>query len=142
MLQRGRKPAAARAIAEQFPRPWEDENDVMDKTTTGPPPPEHLSPAMKEWWAEVTAKHRLEAHREKLLQAACEAWDLMSRARECVAQHGLTFPGKDGEPRPRPEVAQARDARIAFVRIVKELDLDPPPKRDPGGYGWVPEHLR
>jgi phage terminase small subunit len=104
MLQRGRKPAAARAIAEQSP-PWEDRNDAMDKPTTGSSSaPEHLSPVMKEWWAEVVAKHKLEAHHVKLLQAACEAWDLMTLARECVAQHGLTFLGKDGEPRPRPEV--------------------------------------
>jgi phage terminase small subunit len=62
----------------------------------------------------------------------------MVEAREAVAAHGLTFEGKDG-PRPRPEVAIERDARIAFARIVRELGTPPP---EPNEIGWTPPKRR
>ena len=82
---------------------------------------------MREWWGGGdTAEQDLESPRLYLLQAvAAEAWDRITGARQAVAQLGFGFQGKDG-PRPRPEVAIERDARIAFGRIIKELGLDPP----------------
>ena len=110
----------------------------------GPEPvPAHLSEQMREWWQAVTAEQDLDSPRLYLLQAAAEAWDRITGARQAVAQLGLTFEGKDG-PRPRPEVAIERDARIAFVRIIKELGLDPPKpdRRLTGGIGWIPPENR
>jgi P27 family predicted phage terminase small subunit len=103
------------------------------------PAPAHLSEQMREWWQAVTAQWDLDSPRLHLLQAACEAWDRMTGARQAVARLGLTFEGKDG-PRPRPEIAVERDARIAFVRIIKELGLEPPKpdRRLTGGLGWIP----
>jgi P27 family predicted phage terminase small subunit len=130
MVQRGRKSAASFAtlpvIEPEPPR-------------NGPPPaPDHLSPEMKAWWESVTAERGLAHHHLRLLEAACGAWDRMVEAREAVAAHGLTFEGKDG-PRPRPEVAIERDARIAFARIVRELGTPPP---EPNEIGWTPPKRR
>jgi phage terminase small subunit len=83
---------------------------------------------MQAWWTSVAAEFELDRHRLHLLEAACGAWDRMEQARQAVAVHGLTFEGKDG-PRPRPEVAIERDARIAFARLLRDLDLPPPPQR-------------
>jgi phage terminase small subunit len=131
MLQRGRKSAA----------------NLATLPVTGPKPapiravpvPDHLSPAMQDWWTAVTMEHELDAHRLHLLQAAAEAWDTKEAARKALAKHGLTFNGKDG-PRPRPECGILRDSRIAFARLVRELNLDPPPDRPGryGGNGWIP----
>jgi phage terminase small subunit len=95
---------------------------------------------MKGWWGSVVEDHDLDSHHFRLLEAACNAWDRMELARRAVATHGMTFEGKDG-PRPRPEVAIERDARIAFARIVRDLGLDPPEADQafPGGFGWVPK---
>jgi phage terminase small subunit len=67
----------------------------------------------------------------------------MAQAREAVAKHGLTYESRDG-PRPRPEVAIERDARIAFARLMRELGLDPPPpdKRFMQGFGVTLEQLK
>ena len=37
---------------------------------------------------------------------------------------GLTFEDPHGCPKTRPEVAIERDSRLAFARLVRELDLD------------------
>jgi terminase small subunit-like protein len=87
----------------------------------------------------VTAEFELDSHRLHLLEAAAGAWDRMVEARQILARTGLTFEGKDG-PRTRPEVAIERDSRLAFARLVRELNLDPPPDKPGryGGIGWIP----
>jgi hypothetical protein len=89
-------------------------------------PPGHLSDAIKAWWRQVVTEYDLEAHELLVLQAAAEAWDRCEEARLAIAEHGLTYEGPHG-PRPRPEVAIERDARIAFARLVRELNLELPP---------------
>jgi phage terminase small subunit len=94
------------------------------RNSTEPPP--HLSQAMQGWWRQVVAEYDLEAHQLHLLEQACNAWDRCEEARLAIAEHGLTYEGPHG-PRPRPEVVIERDARIAFARLVRELNLELPP---------------
>ena len=129
MLQRGRKSAASLA--------------TLPVTAPEPPrtlhsAPDHLSPAMKAWWNSIVAEIDLEPHRLRVLEAACGAWDRMVEARKAVAEHGLTYSSKDGDPRPRPEVAIERDARIAFARLVRDLGLDTPIPQPRNEIGWQP----
>jgi phage terminase small subunit len=106
-------------------------------TPLGESAPGHLAPAMRDWWTSVVSEVDLEPHRLRVLEAACGAWDRMVQAREAVAIHGMTFEGKDG-PRPRPEVAIERDARIAFARLVRDLGLDTPVPQPRNEIGWQP----
>jgi P27 family predicted phage terminase small subunit len=136
MRQRGRKSAASLEI----PTP---RLVVPDPPRTElPPPPEHLSPAMQDWWNSVAAEIDLEPHRLRLLQLACEAWDRCHEAREALAEHGLTYLSRDGDPRPRPEVVIERDARAAFARLVCALNLDAPIPQPPNAIGWRPPPRR
>ena len=90
-----------------------------------PTPPDHLSAAAQSWWRSVIRDYALEPHHVHLLQAACEAWDRMQQARQALADHGgLTFTDERGVIRAHPAVAMERDARVAFARLVRELDLD------------------
>jgi P27 family predicted phage terminase small subunit len=90
-----------------------------------PAPPDHLSPDAVEWWEQVIRDFELEPHHLRLLRAACEASDRMTQAREALAKHGaLTFTDERGVIRAHPCVAMERDARTAFARLVRELDLD------------------
>jgi P27 family predicted phage terminase small subunit len=99
----------------------------MSRPNRLPPPPDHLQPETKRWWNNVLSTYVLEEHHRRLLQAACEAWDSMQTARAAIAVHGMTFVDRFGAPRTRPEVAIERDARLAFARLVRELDLDVEP---------------
>lgn len=86
--------------------------------------PQHLRETTRRWYRHVAEHYELEPHHHRLLQLAAEAWDRAEQAREALAEHGLVFTDRFGCPRSRPEIAVERDCRIAFARLVRELDLD------------------
>jgi hypothetical protein len=57
----------------------------------------------------------------------------MEQPRKEVTKEGLTYLNEKGEPRPRPEVAIERDARIRAAGARSRLD--PSPEKRIGGYG-------
>ncbi|MBI5618784.1 MAG: P27 family phage terminase small subunit [Gammaproteobacteria bacterium] len=93
--------------------------------------PKHLQPATRKWWESVVAEFDLEDHHVRLLTQAAQAWDRAEQAREALAVHGMTYDDRFGAPKARPEVAIERDSRIAFARLLRELDLDGGPEPDP-----------
>jgi P27 family predicted phage terminase small subunit len=114
----------------------------MDPKTMKPvslKPPAHLSKSTKVWWRSVIIDYALEPHHLRLLQAACEAWDRLQQARELLARDGLVVEGREGGMRPHPAAAIERDSRIAFARLVRELDLDTEP---PSSARTAPPALR
>jgi len=92
-----------------------------------PRPPSHLAPPTKIWWSSVARDYQLEPHHFRLLTLAAEAWDRHCEAREALAADGLTFRDDRGNVRQHPLVAVEKDSRIAFARLVRELDLDVEP---------------
>lgn len=104
-----------------------------------PAPPEHLSATMQAWWREAVAEYDFDAHHLLLLEAAADAWDTMVNARDTARREGLTVQGANG-PKPHPVVAIERDARLAFARLIRELDLDCEPPREQ--HGWRPPAIR
>ena len=87
-------------------------------------PPAHLSESTREWYLHVIGEYELEEHHLRLLTLAGEAWDRCQQAREVIDKEGLTYLDRFEAPRTRPEIGVERDSRLAFVRIVRELDLD------------------
>ena len=86
--------------------------------------PSHLQPATAAWWRHVVTEFALEQHHERLLTLACEAWDQAVAAREELAKAGTYYKDRFEQPKAHPAVAVERDARIAFARLVRELDLE------------------
>ena len=84
----------------------------------------------------MCAAYELESHHLRLLTLAGESWDRCVAAREAIAELGLTYNDRYGCPHARPEVAVERDSRLAFARLLRELDLDisppAPASRPPG----------
>ncbi len=68
--------------------------------------------------------YELEPHHIRLLTLAAESWDRCEQSREILADEGLTFEDRFGQPKSRPEVAVERDSRLAFARLIRELALD------------------
>src|SRR5262245_56698352 len=86
--------------------------------------PEHLKEPTQRWWLSVVKEWELDEHHIRLLTLAGEAWDRCEQARLVLNEQGLTYLDRFGQPTARPEVAIERDSRIAFARLVREIDLD------------------
>lgn len=86
--------------------------------------PRHLKPQTAKWWAAVVKDWNLEDHHIKLLTLAAESWDRVCAARKVLDKEGMTFIDRWDQPKARPEIAIERDSRIAFARLIRELDLD------------------
>ena len=85
--------------------------------------PDWLRPETAAWWLDVVSSYDLEAHHVRLLSLAAEAWDRSSEAREVIARDGIVITTQSGV-RAHPAVSIERDARLAFARLLRELDLD------------------
>jgi len=97
---------------------------LNNSASARPKPPRHLRLATRKWFANVVETYALEPHHLKLLTLACEALDRAEQAREALAKHGTTYTDRWGCPRNRPEIAIERDSRLAYARLLRELDLD------------------
>ena len=96
----------------------------MKRTADKARAPSHLRPETRRWFEHVTDEFALEQHHVRLLTLAGEAWDRCVQAREALDKLGLTVEDRFGFPRPRLEIAVERDSRLAFARLVRELDRD------------------
>ena len=94
--------------------------------------PKHLKPATRTWFDQICREYQLESQHLRILQIAAEAWDSYEAARDAIAENGMTFVNlKHGDVKPRPEVAIMQNSRIAFLRAVRELNLDVAPPETP-----------
>ena len=95
--------------------------------------PDHLAPETAAWWLSVHEDYELQQHHVRLLTLAAESFDRCQQAREAIAAEGMTIRTGDGGLKAHPCIAIERDARLAFARLVRELDLDvePPTERRP-----------
>jgi len=104
--------------------------------------PAWLRPESKKWFLSVLDDYDLEESEIKILTLACEAFDRATQAREAITEHGIYFTDRFGSPRKHPAVSVEESARIAFARLVRELDISdsvptesrPPNLRSNKGY--------
>jgi phage terminase small subunit len=86
--------------------------------------PRHLRPDTRRWWSSVVNDWELEEHHVRLLTLAAVAWDRGDQARMEIERDGLTVATRDGGRKRHPAVAIESESRIAFARLIRELDLD------------------
>ena len=98
--------------------------DLRPISPRGPNPPAHLSEDAAGWWRVVNRDYALEGHHLKLLQSAAESWDRSQEARGILDREGVVVLDRFGQPKVHPAVSVERDARMAFIRAVRTLDLD------------------
>ncbi len=88
--------------------------------------PKHVSPTMRRWMNRVMDEWEIDRAGFKVLLVAAESWDRLQAARKVLTEKGISYVDRFGAPKARPEVAVERDARIAFLRALRELNLEAP----------------
>ena len=96
----------------------------MRNSPKKPRAPKHLKPGTQRWWRAVVTDWQLEEHHIRLLTRAAETWDRGEQARELVDREGLTVQTREGGSKLHPAVRVESDCRLAFARLIRELDLD------------------
>ncbi|TIO04099.1 P27 family phage terminase small subunit [Mesorhizobium sp.] len=86
--------------------------------------PAHLEAATRKWVAGIIADFDLESYHFKILVKAAEAHDRGEEARKILKADGIVITDRFGTKKAHPAVAIERDARVAFMRGVRELGLD------------------
>jgi len=94
------------------------------KASDTPTAPAYLEPGTRAWWQSVADRWQLEQHHIRLLTLAAESWDRGQQAREQILRDGPTTGTKEGGLRCHPSVKIESDCRLAFARLIRELDLD------------------
>lgn len=85
--------------------------------------PKYLSNHMRLWVKSILDRFIVEPEDFAVLVLAASAWDDAEKARSVLAKKGTTFLDRFNSPRSRPEIAQLRDARLAFARLMSQLGL-------------------
>lgn len=78
----------------------------------------------RRWWEDTANRWELEPHHIRLLTMAAQTWDRWQQARLVIAEKGLTTSTRDGGEKLHPAVRVEADSRLAFARLIRELDLD------------------
>jgi len=101
---------------------------MIRKAPQQPPrPPSHLSSKTKKFWTWAVTTYELDPHHLMILGRLCEASDRCDEAREVLKRDGIVVKDRFGRSLPHPAVQIERDARVAVMRCVRELDLDATP---------------
>jgi len=91
-----------------------------------PDPPDHLSEPMQEFYGSVLHGYDLTEGAVELLRRGCELWDLGELARLQVLKDGPVVQDRFGQDREHPAAKTFRDCTALFMRILRELQLEPP----------------
>lgn len=103
-----------------------------------PRAPKALADAGRALWRDVVADYELTAHELRLLEAVCATADAIDALDAVVADEGVTATGSKGQTVAHPAVAEARQQRLAFGRLLAQLALPDPE----GGKVKSPMQLR
>ena len=96
--------------------------------------PKHLKAGTKTWVKKILGDYELESHHVKILFTAAETWDRITQARERIEKEGAYFTDRWLCPKSHPALADERNGRVIFARLIRELNLseENPDARPPG----------
>jgi len=99
--------------------------------------PKGLKATGKRFWEQVTSEFELEeSHDLERLKMACKCLDDLAEAEQRVNKDGMFITNRYGNTVEHPGVKIAKDMRLLFIKIIRELALDiqVPDSRPPRQY--------
>jgi hypothetical protein len=108
----------------------------------GAKPLPHLSEAAATWLRSIEAGWELDIHDRALAHMAAEAKDRAESARVILERDGVIVTDRFAQPKAHPAVRIEAEARAAFARLIRQLDLDADPTPPPPRNQWRPKRSR
>lgn len=93
--------------------------------------PAHLAAETRRWVGQIIEDFELESFHFRTLIKAAEAHDRGEEARKILKADGIIITDRFGTKKAHPAVAIERDARVAWMRAIRELALDVEPPEAP-----------
>src|SRR5829696_4335496 len=92
--------------------------------TTKPRPPTDLDERGRAFWRAVHNVYSDMSPSElALLEAACRTLDAIDQLERQIAKDGTMISGASGQPVLHPALAEARQQRLAYARLLDQLGL-------------------
>ena len=110
----------------------------LHRANPPPKPPKAISAEARRWWREIQGEYNIrDAAGLLLLQTAAEQFGRMRLEEVVIEREGSVVKDRFGQPKQHPAVLNAREARSAMLKCLRDLNLDLEPLRDrvgrPGG---------
>ena len=86
--------------------------------------PKHLSAASAAWFREVSGSYEMGGDHLRVLQLACESWDMAQEARAILAVEGIVITAATGATKSHPAIPILNSAADRFLKCVTALGLD------------------
>jgi len=94
--------------------------------------PTHLRTTTKKWYKQIIQEYELESHHLSILTMVAEVWDRIQEAKEVIEKEGAYYEDRFGQPKAHPALAEERNNRVVFARLIRELALDIEQPRETG----------
>jgi hypothetical protein len=86
--------------------------------------PGHLSRKAREWVEVILKDYDLEPHQVEILIQAGATWDRIEKSRKQIEKDGAYIRGHLGCLKSHPALADERNGRVVFARLLRELNLE------------------
>ena len=97
---------------------------LREASDAPPEPPADVGAAALAWWRSIVSEWRLAPDELAILGEATRALDRVEQARAAMKRDGTFVPSLHGDgERLHPGYVLERDQRLAFGRLVKQLNL-------------------
>jgi len=88
-----------------------------------PSPPAGSGAAGRRLWRSITANYTLSEVEDVLLRQAVRVADHLDDLDVALAADGVLIPGRDGDRKVHPALAEARQQRLVLARLLSALRL-------------------
>lgn len=92
-------------------------------TQKKPPAPTDLATTGKTLWRKLVGAYTFEPAELALLEAAARQADTVAALEAAIAEDGMMVTGSAGQPRLNAAVAEARQGRLAFAKLIAALAI-------------------
>lgn len=92
-------------------------------TQKKPPAPADLAATGKALWRKLVGAYTFQPAELALLEAAARQADTVAALEAAIAEDGMMVTGSAGQPRLNAAVAEARQGRLAFAKLIDALAI-------------------